>query len=37
MKIAVLGTGSVGKAFATKLNYLGHEVSIGTRDVSKTL
>lgn len=31
MKIAVLGTGSVGQAFATRLTGLGHEVKIGTR------
>jgi 8-hydroxy-5-deazaflavin:NADPH oxidoreductase len=37
MKIAVLGTGSVGKAFATRLTNLGHEVYIGTRDTVKTL
>lgn len=37
MKIAVLGTGGVGKAFAARLTGLGHEVTIGTRDVTKTL
>jgi 8-hydroxy-5-deazaflavin:NADPH oxidoreductase len=37
MKIAVLGTGGVGKAFATRLTNLGHEVYIGTRDIVKTL
>ncbi|WP_317897282.1 NADPH-dependent F420 reductase [Aurantibacillus circumpalustris] len=37
MKIAILGTGGVGKAFATRLTDLGHEVCVGTRDVSKTL
>lgn len=34
MKIAVLGTGGVGKAFATRLTELGHEVSLGTREVA---
>ncbi len=37
MKIAILGTGGVGKAFATRLTELGHEVTVGTRDVTKTL
>ncbi|UZR97295.1 NADPH-dependent F420 reductase [Chondrinema litorale] len=37
MKIAVLGTGIVGKTIAEKLNTLGHEVVIGTREVEKTL
>ena len=36
MKIAVLGTGSVGQAFATRLSGLGHDVTLGTRDVAKT-
>ncbi|OGK20937.1 NADP oxidoreductase [Candidatus Roizmanbacteria bacterium RIFCSPHIGHO2_01_FULL_39_8] len=36
MKIAVLGTGMVGRAHAAKLAELGHEVTIGTRDVAKT-
>jgi predicted dinucleotide-binding enzyme len=31
MKIAVLGTGMVGKAIATKLVALGHEVTMGSR------
>jgi len=31
MKIAVLGTGMVGKAIATKLVALGHEVKMGSR------
>lgn len=34
MKITVLGTGSVGQTFASKLTSLGHEVMIGTRDVA---
>ncbi|MGH8835087.1 MAG: NADPH-dependent F420 reductase [Actinomycetes bacterium] len=37
MKIAVLGTGMVGKAFADRLAGLGHEVSVGTRDVAATM
>jgi len=36
MKIAILGTGGVGQAFATRLTGLGHEVCLGTRDVSAT-
>jgi 8-hydroxy-5-deazaflavin:NADPH oxidoreductase len=31
MKIAVFGTGMVGKAIATKLTELGHEVKMGSR------
>ena len=37
MKIAVFGTGIVGQVIAAKLKSLGHEVSMGTRDVDKTL
>lgn len=37
MKIAILGTGGVGKAFAIRLSELGHDVTIGTRDVTNTL
>lgn len=37
MKIAVLGTGMVGRAHAGKLASLGHEVFMGTRDVKKTI
>lgn len=37
MKIAVFGTGIVGQVIASRLAGLGHAVSIGTRDVSKTL
>ena len=36
MKISILGTGPVGQTIAGKLKELGHEVMIGTRDVSKT-
>jgi hypothetical protein len=35
MKIAVLGTGSVGQTIASKLIALGHEVMIGTRNVQE--
>jgi hypothetical protein len=37
MKIAVLGTGTVGRTIATRLADLGHEVAIGTRDPEATL
>lgn len=37
MKIAVLGTGVVGQALAGRLAELGHEVTVGTRDVETTL
>jgi predicted dinucleotide-binding enzyme len=37
MKIAVLGTGVVGQALAGRLTELGHEVTVGTRDVEATL
>lgn len=37
MKIAVLGTGMVGRTLATKLVALGHDVLIGTRDPKNTL
>ena len=33
MKIAILGTGAVGRALGGKLDELGHEVVVGTRDV----
>ena len=33
MRMAVLGTGSVGRALSSKLAPLGHEVVMGTRDV----
>jgi predicted dinucleotide-binding enzyme len=36
-KIAVIGTGSVGQTFASKLVSLGHEVMMGTRDVAAKL
>ncbi|MEV4708512.1 NAD(P)-binding domain-containing protein [Actinoplanes sp. NPDC049316] len=37
MKIAVLGTGMVGQALAARLAELGHDVTVGTRDVEVTL
>ncbi len=37
MKIAVLGTGMVGRAIAARLNELGHDVIVGTRDAAATL
>ena len=32
MKIAVIGTGMVGRALASRTAELGHDVAIGTRD-----
>lgn len=37
MKIGILGTGVVGKTLAAKLNEMGYDVMIGTRNVSETL
>ena len=37
MKIAVLGTGMVGRALAARLSGLGHDVTVGTRDPQATL
>jgi predicted dinucleotide-binding enzyme len=37
MKIAVLGTGTVGRTIAAKLAELGHEVVVGTRDPESTM
>ena len=37
MKIAVLGTGMVGQAQAGRLAELGHDVTVGTRDVAATM
>jgi predicted dinucleotide-binding enzyme len=36
MKIAVLGTGTVGRALSAALLKLGHEVTLGTRDPENT-
>ena len=37
MKIAVIGTGMVGRAIAGRVAELGHDVTIGTRDVEASL
>jgi len=37
MKVAVLGTGTVGQTFASRLIALGHDVMMGTRNVSEKL
>jgi predicted dinucleotide-binding enzyme len=37
MRIAVLGTGAVGQTVAAALDGLGHEVTVGTRDVEATM
>ncbi|MEM6349102.1 MAG: NAD(P)-binding domain-containing protein [Bacteroidota bacterium] len=37
MKVTILGTGIVGRTIAARLVELGHEVSIGTRNVENTL
>ncbi len=37
MNIGILGTGTVGRTFSAKLIQLGHNVTVGTRDVDKTL
>ncbi len=37
MRIAVLGTGSVGRALAGRLATVGHDVTVGTRDVQATM
>src|SRR6476620_1755269 len=37
MRIAVLGTGIVGRTLAGKLDELGHDVVVGTRDPDKTM
>jgi 8-hydroxy-5-deazaflavin:NADPH oxidoreductase len=37
MKIGIFGTGMVGQQIATALSAKGHEVMIGTRDVTKSL
>jgi 3-hydroxyisobutyrate dehydrogenase-like beta-hydroxyacid dehydrogenase len=36
MQVAVLGTGSVGRAIAPRLAELGHSVRLGTRDPAAT-
>jgi predicted dinucleotide-binding enzyme len=37
LKIAVLGTGMVGRTLAVRLTELGHSVTVGTRDPQSTL
>lgn len=37
MKIGIIGTGMVGKALAGKLAEVGHDVTMGTRNVAQTL
>lgn len=37
MKIAVIGTGMVGRALAGRLDTLGHDIVVGTREVARTL
>src|SRR5215472_2519172 len=37
MRIAVLGTGVVGRTLAARLDGLGHDVVIGTRDPADTM
>jgi predicted dinucleotide-binding enzyme len=37
MKIAIIGTGSVGQALSARLISIGHEVIMGTRNVEETL
>jgi predicted dinucleotide-binding enzyme len=37
MKIAVLGTGSAGRTLAARFAELGHDITVGTRDVATTL
>ncbi len=37
MKIAIMGTGAVGQTMAAKLVELGHDVTMGTRNVSEKL
>ena len=37
MRFGVLGTGMVGKTIAARLDGLGHEVMVGTRDPEETL
>ncbi len=37
MRIAVLGTGMVGRAHAGRLAELGHEATMGTRDVERAM
>ena len=37
MRFGILGTGVVGKTIAVRLDGLGHDVMVGTRDPEETL
>jgi 8-hydroxy-5-deazaflavin:NADPH oxidoreductase len=37
MKIAILGTGIVGRTLAVRLHEVGHDIVMGTRDLNATL
>ena len=37
MRVAVIGTGMVGQALAGRLDEIGHDVTVGTRDVAAAL
>ena len=37
MKIAIMGTGMVGQELAGRLAALGHDVTVGTRDIAVTM
>ena len=37
MKIGIIGSGMVGRAFALRLTELGHDVVVGTRNISATM
>jgi predicted dinucleotide-binding enzyme len=37
VRLGILGTGAVGKTLAARLNGMGHEVMIGTRDADETM
>ena len=37
MRIAILGTGTVGQTVAGRLVELGHDVTVGTRDIDATM
>src|ERR687883_1866250 len=37
MRLGILGTGAVGKTLAARLDGMGHEVMVGTRDPGQTM
>jgi predicted dinucleotide-binding enzyme len=37
VRLGILGTGAVGKTLAARLNGMGHEVMVGTRDAGETM